>query len=66
MISKLIPYVSKVNDNKNFMTSGLLLEELNVKDFDKTRVFLYQKKMFNNNSIRFQMSKTLRSQKRVR
>lgn len=33
----MIPYISKVNDNKDFLTSGLLLEELNVKDFDRIK-----------------------------
>jgi len=38
MISKLIPYLSKMQNNKNFMTSGILLEELNVKQFDKPKL----------------------------
>jgi len=39
ILNKMIPYISKVNDNKDFLTSGLLLEELNVKEFDKTKNF---------------------------
>jgi hypothetical protein len=39
IINKMIPYISKVNDNKDYLTSGLLLEELNVKDFDKVKNF---------------------------
>jgi len=35
MINKLIPYISKKNNNKNFMTSALLFEELNVKQLKK-------------------------------
>jgi len=38
MINRMIPYISKVHDNKDFLTSGLLLEELNVKEFDKAKV----------------------------
>jgi chromosome segregation ATPase len=37
IINRMIPYVSKINDNKDFLTTGLLLEELNVKDFDKIK-----------------------------
>jgi len=40
----MIPYISKVNNNKDYLTSGLLLEELNVKEFDKSN-----KVMINNN-----------------
>lgn len=38
IINRMIPYISKMHDNKDFLTSGLLLEELNVKEFDKTKV----------------------------
>ena len=38
MVNKMIPYIAKVNDNKDYLTTGLLLEELNVKEFDKTKV----------------------------
>ena len=38
IINKMIPYISKVNDNKDYLTAGLLLEELNVKEFEKTKV----------------------------
>jgi hypothetical protein len=34
LVVRLIPYMSKINQNKDFAT-GLLLEELNVKEFDK-------------------------------
>jgi len=37
MVNKMIPYIAKVNDNKDYLTTGLLLEELNVKEFDKTK-----------------------------
>jgi len=37
IINKMIPYISKVNDNKDYLTAGLLLEELNVKEFEKTK-----------------------------
>jgi len=37
IINKMIPYISKINDNKDYLTAGLLLEELNVKDFDKVK-----------------------------
>jgi len=39
ILNKMIPYISKVNDNKDYLTSGLLLEELNVKDFDRIKNF---------------------------
>jgi len=38
IINKMIPYISKVNDNKDYLTAGLLLEELNVKEFDKSKI----------------------------
>lgn len=41
IINKMIPYISKINDNKDYLTTGLLLEELNVKDFEKSRVRAY-------------------------
>jgi hypothetical protein len=34
LVVRMVPYISKVNQNKEFAT-GLLLEELNVKEFDK-------------------------------
>ena len=46
MINKLIPYISKKNNNKNFMTSALLFEELNVKQLKKQGVRFYKKRAF--------------------
>ncbi len=34
----MIPFISKINNNQDFLTSGLLLEELNIKDFEKNKV----------------------------
>ncbi len=55
MINKLIPYISKKNNNKNFMTSALLFEELNVKQLKKQGVNYLRKYNSYIYSGRFQM-----------
>lgn len=65
MINKLIPYISKINDNKDFMTSGLLLEELNVKDFEKQRVYIILLEIVNYFRLKFLILRTSLLQRKV-
>ncbi len=33
-VNLMIPFISKINDNKDFMLTGLLLDEMDPKDFN--------------------------------
>jgi hypothetical protein len=39
----MLPYISKINNNKDYLTAGLLLEEIPAKEFDTIKASQIEK-----------------------